>query len=211
MLHLSQNVYKLCFSNIYKHNLPDGAGEGRTRHRLCPAKCPNGIKLLVNQIRKIQARLRGTTHKAQQWKLPQQRAKCLTRKRLTRNSNPWVFSNVYLMMRFKSLNYFIKLSPARFWQILLNLATSQLTKITVFERCPIISPSKTLTSKRFIKYIMQSWNSTVLTGKMKKTCFSTITNPASSDSDFLMWMLFYQTVSKLRPVSYINHLNTCKW
>lgn len=104
VLHLSQNVYKLCFSNIYKFNFSDGAGKGRTRQRLYPAKCPNGVKLLVNQIRKIQARLRGTTHKAQ-WKLPRQRAKCLTRNRLTRNSNPWVSSNVYLTrVRCKSLN-----------------------------------------------------------------------------------------------------------
>lgn len=38
---------------------PCCSGEGRTRHRLLyPVKCPQGIKLLVNQMRKMQTRLR---------------------------------------------------------------------------------------------------------------------------------------------------------
>lgn len=49
------------YTTLFNHGQtqpPCCSGEGRTRHRLYPAKCPQGIKLLVHQTRKIQTWLR---------------------------------------------------------------------------------------------------------------------------------------------------------
>lgn len=70
MLHLLEQVCKPRFSNTCKLNLPDAAKGESTRHlEIILCQVPTWIKTHSESDENNSSKAKGTTHKAQQWKL----------------------------------------------------------------------------------------------------------------------------------------------